>query len=93
MTIDEAYPLWLLALSLATFFAYGWDKLCAMRKRPRIPERTLLLLILAGGWLGGWMGQVLFRHKTRTARFWLAILLAAGLHGILVWLRFRGAGI
>jgi len=93
LTIDNAYPAWLAVLSLAAFLAFGWDKLCALRNGQRIPERALLFLILAGGFIGGWLGQALFRHKTRKPLFWLVLLLATAVHGTLIWLRLRGAGI
>ena len=93
LTLDNAYPLWLALLSVATFLLFGWDKLCASRHWHRIPERTLLLLILLGGCLGGWLGQSLFRHKLRKPLFWCTLLLATLGHGYLVWARWRGAGL
>jgi uncharacterized membrane protein YsdA (DUF1294 family) len=93
LTIDNAYPSWLAILSLTTFLAFGWDKLCARRNRQRLSERTLLFLILVGGFVGGWLGQTFFRHKTRRPLFWMVILVATAAHGTLVWLRFRGAGV
>jgi len=92
-TIDNVYPVWLAILSLVTLLAFGWDKLSALRKRRRISERTLVFLILAGGFIGGWLGQSFFRHKTRKPLFWLALLVATAVHGALIWLRVRGAGI
>jgi len=49
--------------SLATFGAYGLDKRRAVRRGWRIPERTLHLMELAGGWPGALAGQAVFRHK------------------------------
>lgn len=92
-TVDQAYPVWLALLSVATLLLFGWDKLCATRRWRRIPERTLLLLILLGGCWGGWLGQTLFRHKTRKLRFWCVLILATMGHGYLLWARWRGAGL
>ena len=52
-------------MSGVTLLAYGSDKSQARRKGGRIPELTLHLLALAGGWPGALVGQRWFRHKTR----------------------------
>ena len=52
-------------ISLITFFAYGIDKLKAKLGAWRIPEKTLICLSLCGGGLGGALGMLVFRHKTR----------------------------
>ena len=52
-------------LSLISATMYWWDKRNAQTDRRRIPETTLLLVDLAGGWPGGWWAQQRFRHKTR----------------------------
>lgn len=51
-------------VSLACFAAHAVDKSAARRKERRTPERTLLLLGLAGGWPGGLLAQQWLRHKT-----------------------------
>ena len=56
-------------LNVATVLAYGCDKHLARIAGPRIPEAVLHLLAAAGGTLGAWCGQMLFRHKTRDHRF------------------------
>lgn len=56
-------------ISLATFAEFGWDKLCAMRNRHRIPEAILITLSFAGGRVGAKLGQRLFRHKTTKQPF------------------------
>jgi uncharacterized membrane protein YsdA (DUF1294 family) len=57
------------ATSLLCFIAYGLDKRAAERGAQRTPERTLLLLGLAGGWPGGLVAQQVFRHKTVKGSF------------------------
>jgi len=68
--------------SVLCFIAYALDKRAAERGARRRPERTLLLLGLAGGWPGGLLAQQVFRHKTvKTsflARFWLCVALNLG---------------
>jgi len=63
---------YIVGLGLITFLIYGYDKLQARRGGRRVSERTLLLLALAGGALGGWAGMLIWRHKTRHAIFWIA---------------------
>lgn len=61
--------LWLLLVNLLTLLIYGGDKLAACKGWQRVPEITLLLFGLIGGWLGAILGQQLFRHKTQKQPF------------------------
>ncbi len=65
--------------SVACFILYALDKSAARQGRRRTPERTLLLLGLAGGWPGALAAQQLLRHKSSKlsflAKFWLTVLL------------------
>jgi uncharacterized membrane protein YsdA (DUF1294 family) len=80
------WMLWVFAftivMSLVTFVTYGIDKARAGKAQRRIPERTLHLLALLGGWPGGLLGQQTFRHKTRKVSFqigfWITVLLNLG---------------
>ncbi len=76
---------WLISASVVTFVTYGMDKLAAGRGWRRTPEWVLWVLILAGGVVGGWCGQCLFRHKTRKATFWMVLVLATLLDAGLLW--------
>ncbi len=53
------------AISLVTFVLYGIDKLKAKMGAWRIAERVLLCFSVFGGGLGGTLGMLVFRHKTR----------------------------
>ncbi len=71
-----------LGMSVATVFAYAFDKAAAVSGRWRTTENTLHLLSLAGGWPGALMAQQLMRHKTNkqsfVSTFWITALLNTG---------------
>jgi uncharacterized membrane protein YsdA (DUF1294 family) len=56
-------------MSLLALAAFGWDKAAAGRGGGRVPEATLHLLELLGGWPGAILGALLFRHKTRKGSY------------------------
>ena len=78
-------------VSLVTFIAYGLDKRAAKRGRSRIPEAWLHGLELLGGWPGAFVGQRLFRHKTRKTSYQIVFWLIGALHvaawAAWIWLR------
>lgn len=49
-----------LVMSLACFVAYGWDKRSAANGCRRVPEQTLHIMALLGGWPGALLGQRYF---------------------------------
>ena len=57
--------LWALLWSLGLFSLMGLDKRRAKAGGRRVPERRLFLFALAGGAVGGLLGMLAFRHKTR----------------------------
>lgn len=69
---------WLLGMSLLTVWLYWLDKRASIRCRGRVPESTLHLMELAGGWPGALCAQHWFRHKTSKGAyqrvFWLVVL-------------------
>jgi uncharacterized membrane protein YsdA (DUF1294 family) len=75
----EAYLVMVLVMSLISFVAYGLDKRQAIRDGRRVPERTLHVMALLGGWPGALLAQRQFRHKTQKRSFrivfWFVVLL------------------
>lgn len=59
----------LLIINVFSFVCYGLDKLKAKGNARRISERALLLLALVGGSVGAWLGMLVWRHKTKHAKF------------------------
>ena len=76
-------PLWVAGLyllaSLICFVLYLVDKRQAGTARRRVPERTLLLWGLLGGWPGAILAQQIARHKTQKRSFrrafWLSVVI------------------
>lgn len=58
-----------LAASVFAFFAYRSDKRSAEAGEWRVPEATLHLIALLGGWPGAFLAQRAFRHKTSKLSF------------------------
>jgi uncharacterized membrane protein YsdA (DUF1294 family) len=56
-------------VNVATMLCYGYDKQLAKVGVRRVPEAVLHLLAAVGGTPGAFVGQMLFRHKTRDVRF------------------------
>lgn len=75
---------YLLVINFITWIAYGLDKGRAKSGKWRIPERTLLLLTLIGGSLGALAGMILFRHKTRKAKFFISVPVMFVVHCVIV---------
>ena len=60
---------YLIGINAITFFIYGLDKLKAKKGKWRIPEMTLILLAIAGGSIGAWLGMKVWHHKTIHKKF------------------------
>ena len=68
---------YMIGINAVSFVAYGIDKLKAKKGKWRIPEATLLLLAVAGGSIGAWMGMKVWHHKTlhKSFRFGIPAIL------------------
>lgn len=72
------------AMSAAALIVYGADKWKARRSKWRIPEKALLLLSFLGGAIGGILGMLLFRHKTKHWYFWFVNIVGLLWQAVLV---------
>ena len=79
----------LLAINLATFPLWAWDKFQARRGGWRIPEATLHLVAALGAAGASMISMRLFRHKTKKRSFTIlySVLLVLQLFGLLWYLR------
>ena len=81
-----------MVMSIICFAAYGLDKQQAINGGRRVPERTLHLLALLGGWPGAILGQRQFRHKTKKLsfliEFWLIVMLHVAFVGAAAYMYF-----
>lgn len=57
--------IYLIAINVITMIMFGIDKRKAIKNEWRIPERTLFILAIIGGSIGGILGMHMFHHKTK----------------------------
>ena len=69
LDLHEATAWYLAIINAVAIAAYGWDKLCAIRKWWRVPELMLLGLAAIGGRVGALVVMKLFHHKTLHLKF------------------------
>jgi len=85
-----------LGVSALTFLVYGFDKRRAVRGGSRVPEKTLHVLELCGGWPGAFLAQKAFRHKTQKRSFrivyWAIVALHLAAWGGWLYLRATAGG-
>ncbi len=77
---------WLGGMSLLAFAMFGYDKWQAGRGGGRVSEASLWMVSAFGGWPGGLVAIILFRHKSAKAMFLLEFIAA-----LLIWVTLVGA--
>jgi uncharacterized membrane protein YsdA (DUF1294 family) len=74
--------------SVITYGVYAQDKTAAQNAGRRIPELTLHLMSLVGGWPGALIAQVILRHKTRKPSFligyWFTVIVNCIALGVII---------
>ena len=67
--IFEQVICYLIGVNIVAFIAMFIDKKKAEKSKWRISEGTLFGIAAAGGSIGGILGMLVFRHKTKKKRF------------------------
>ena len=76
-TVDQWLLAWVVATSAWAFLLFGFDKWRAGQTgRHRVAESSLWLVSALGGWPGGLLGMVVFRHKSSKLSFRFKFILA-----------------
>ena len=65
--------LYLLIINILSFLLMGFDKISAIIKKKRIPEKNLIILSIIGGTLGTTISMFVFRHKIKKIKFQLLV--------------------
>ncbi len=77
---------YLIVVNLVTYALFWYDKKASIhRKKQRIREKSLFLISLLGGALGGYMAMIIHRHKTRHLSFRVLIPLFFMIHFVIVF--------
>lgn len=71
--IVEIIIIALVLVNVLAFLLYAADKRKALKNKWRIRENTLILLTLAFGGIGGFLGMRLVKHKTKHTKFKIAV--------------------
>ena len=69
--LEQIFVGWMIAASAWTFILFGFDKWRAGRGGARIAEAALFWAVALGGWPGGLLGMMVFRHKSAKGSFQL----------------------
>ena len=84
------FAIWTLLACLVTSALYVWDKRAATKDRRRIPEKTLLVWSLLGGWPGGLIAGKWIRHKTQKTSYRIQFVFCATVHlAVSGWLFYQ----
>ncbi len=88
---------WIIAITVITFLAFGYDKAISGTGATRVPEVVLLALTFFGGTLGALVGRPVFRHKTTKVSFRLKFWFVVGIQialaaGYFLWTRMPSGG-
>ena len=87
MSTKQIILIYLIAINVVTFFAYGIDKWKAKRSKWRISEATLLGMAVIGGSIGAWLGMRVWHHKTMHKKFQLGIpLIIVAQIALVIWI-------
>lgn len=78
--------LYLLIMNIVAFLMYGIDKMLAKKHLWRISESCLIIVALAGGSPGAYIGMYFFHHKTKKPLFFIGLPVILFTHFLLFFL-------
>ena len=67
--------IYIVSINIITFIVFALDKYLAIHNKYRIRVKTLFILCIIGGSIGGLISMYLFRHKTKQNIFRIGVLL------------------
>ena len=76
--------MYLIIINLITFIVFALDKICAIKKKWRYKEISLLGMCFVGGAIGGFLAMHLFRHKTKKKLFVIGVQLIIIIHLVII---------
>lgn len=83
--------IYLIAISVFAIIITVYDKLCAIGRRWRVKENTLLLISALGGSVAMYITMQIIRHKTRHIKFMLGIPVIIIIQLLIIFLIWRVA--
>lgn len=82
--MGQAVLAYIIVLSIILLICMYLDKQRAIKNEWRISEKTLFMLAIFGGAIGGVLGMYLFRHKTKHNSFAFGFPLLAAVHVFII---------
>ena len=79
---------WYFAWSMLAFFVFMADKRAARRHRRRVPERTLHLTEVLGGFPGAFIAIFMLRHKSSKPSFLIVSIFASVVNLVMLYLLY-----
>lgn len=73
--------IYIVLINLLSFLLFGIDKYLAIKKKRRISEKTLILMMYIGGIIGSLLGMLFFHHKTKKIKFYIHNIIS-----IIIWM-------
>ena len=86
---DFIFLSWIGGTSVLAFILFAYDKFQSTRSGRRVPEFQLCLVAALGGWPGGFLGMLIFRHKTAKLGFKIKFAGALLVWGGLIYARSK----
>ena len=77
--VTLSYLIYLIVLSIITFFMYRGDKKKAEKGKYRTKEKTLLFLSILGGGYGGLIAMIKYHHKTKGEHWYFSFVNILGI--------------